>query len=201
MNIPLFSKTAKNQQRFKALAYPHITFLYNLALRYCGNTHDAEDMVQETMCTAFAKFHQLRDESKCKNWLFSILHRTYLKEINVRKQQHVFQSDEHGRYIDLLQKAAAGLNPAEAFEKHDAESRIRQLIDTLPEKYTSPLLLYYMEDMSYQEISEYLNVPVGTVMSRLSRAKKLLKTALLRTFTRNSAAENVVELNNVRQGR
>ncbi len=201
MKIPFFSKTTNTQQRFRALAYPHVTFLYNLALRYCGNTHDAEDMVQETMCTAFEKFHQLRDENRCKSWLFSILHRIYLKEINARKQQRVFQSDEGERYIDVLQEAVAGLDPAKAFEQRDAESRVRELIETLPEKYTSPLLLYYVEDLTYQEISEYLDVPPGTVMSRLSRGKKLLKTALLKTFTRNSAAENVVELNTVRQGR
>ena len=69
-----------DRTRFKELTFPHLQFLYNVALKYTGKPYDAEDVLQETMYTAYRKFHQLRDETKCKQWLFSILRTTFLRE-------------------------------------------------------------------------------------------------------------------------
>ncbi len=190
----MFSQKKRNSQRFRELAYPHIKFLYNMALRYTGNTHDAEDMVQETFYVALTKFHQLRDTAKCKNWLFAILRNIYLKELRLNRQKQTFEHDESVNYINVLETAAKGLDTAKIFEKKLEESQLHHIVGTLPEKYQSPILLHYMEDLSYQEISEYLDIPVGTVMSRLSRAKDLLKKAMLKAWSQHSSSEKVVEL-------
>jgi RNA polymerase sigma-70 factor (ECF subfamily) len=189
----LFWKRKRDSERFKELGYPHLKFLYSMALRYAGNTYDAEDMVQETLYTAFKNFHQLRDESKCKPWLFTILRSIYVKEIRKRERIQQVENFEYIDYIRLLETAAEQFDTEKALEKRIEESRLRHILAKLPEKYKSPLLLHYMEDMSYQEISSYLEIPVGTVMSRLARGKEMLKKEIVRLLKKNSSMANVVE--------
>ncbi|NNK93648.1 MAG: hypothetical protein HKP41_04770 [Desulfobacterales bacterium] len=76
-----------DRDRFKQLAFPHLEFLYNIALKYTGRPYDAEDIVQETLYTAFRKFYQLRDDNKCRQWLFSILRTTFLRERQLFKKR------------------------------------------------------------------------------------------------------------------
>lgn len=201
MKNPFFLNRTRNQQQFKELIYPHIKFLYNMALRYSGNTYDAEDMVQESLSIAFTNFHQLRDDTKCKSWLFTILRNVYLKELRASNRKQTFETDERENYISHLETAAASLNTAQMLAKKVEESQIQEIVKNLPEKYKTPILLFYMEDMSYQEISEYLQVPVGTVMSRLSRAKDMLKKVMLKTCTIDSSSEKVVELKSFQKKR
>ncbi len=77
--IPIFRHENRSPELFRELTDQHVTFLYNLALKYTGNRYDAEDIVQETLLTAYKNFAQLRDERKFKSWAFSILRHTYLK--------------------------------------------------------------------------------------------------------------------------
>jgi RNA polymerase sigma-70 factor (ECF subfamily) len=164
-----------------------------MALRYTGNGYDAEDMVQETFYTAFKSFHQLRNESKCKSWLFTILRNIYLKELRQKGRMREVEYGEDSDYVSYLEEAADPFDMEKTFEKNMESSRIQHILNGLPEKYKSPLLLCYMEDMSYKEISDILDIPMGTVMSRLARGKTLLKKELLRRSKMGASKKKVVE--------
>jgi DNA-directed RNA polymerase specialized sigma24 family protein len=112
----LFSKGKNNRRFFRKLAYPHIRFLYNMALRYAGNTYDAEDMVQETLYIALKRISQLRDETKCKSWLFSILRHIHIKEIRANFRKQIFEYDESLDYISFLEAMADRFDTEKALE-------------------------------------------------------------------------------------
>lgn len=166
-----------DRARFKELTFPHLGFLYNVALKYTGKTYDAEDIVQETMYTAYRKFHQLRDEEKCRQWMFSILRTTFLREHRLQKKRPLLD-DGTGYLKNITAQSADSL--AGLLEKKIDRENVQHVLDGLPEKHKSPLILFYMEDMTYQEIADFLDIPIGTVMSRLARAKKQMKKALLK---------------------
>lgn len=162
---------------FKELTYPHMRLLYNVALKYCGNVFDAEDIVQETYLMAFHKFHQLRDKSKCKPWLLTILRNNFLKTYHKEKGQRKLTSAD---YIEHLKINATPENAVNILEKASDREMIQAALDHLPEKYKTILILYYMKQMRYKEIAADLDIPIGTVMSRLTRARQGLKSILLR---------------------
>lgn len=190
--ITLFPKKTRTSEKFWELADAHLTFLYNLALRYSRNHYDAEDLVQETLYIAFKKFDQLREEKKFKSWLFAILRNSYLKDLRHNRKIMQSEYDDSIDYIDALETAAKQIDIESAYEQKIASEQIHQLIDELPEKQKTPLLLYYVSDMSYQEISETMEVPIGTVMSRLSRGKQILKQKMLKLYLRNKETAKVV---------
>ncbi|MFN2353250.1 MAG: RNA polymerase sigma factor [Desulfopila sp.] len=180
-----------DKKRFKELTYPHLEFLYNVALKYSGKSYDAEDLVQETMYTAYRKFSQLREESKCRSWLFMILRSHFLKE---RRQavKRPYLDDGEG----YLKNVTAGNKNelAEKYEKKMNTEEIQLVLNMIPEKFKSPLLLYYMEEMTYQEISEYMDIPIGTVMSRLARGKKYMKNELVRRARGASDIKKIIPI-------
>ncbi|MCF8091785.1 MAG: sigma-70 family RNA polymerase sigma factor [Desulfotignum sp.] len=153
-----------------------MTLLYNVALKYTGNLFDSQDLVQETYLMAFDKFSQLRDPARIKPWLLRILRNNFLKTCqknNARQQLH--QTD----YIEYL-KACVEKKDADLLLVRAAEARLmNQAIDALSVKYKEVLTLYYMDEMRYKEIAQTLDIPIGTVMSRLNRAKEKLKIKLL----------------------
>jgi len=165
-----------DKKRFKELAYPHLEFLYNVALKYSGTSYDAEDLVQETMYTAYRKFSQLREESKCRAWLFMILRSHFLKERRQRLKRPYLDDGE-----GYLKNITLGKNSEipEIYEKRVDKKQVQEALLRLPEKFQSVLILYYMEEMTYQQIAEYLDIPIGTVMSRLARGKKYMKNELI----------------------
>ena len=195
-----FFKGRKQHQRdkFWKLAENQTRFLYNVAFKYAGNHYDAEDLVQETLYTAYHKFHQLRDNRKLKSWMFSILRNHFLKW---QRKKAPVQADEFEDGIDYLSRLESdALQPsvAAAYEQKVDADTIQSILDKLPEKYKSVLILYYMEEFSYQEAAEMLAVPIGTVMSRLSRAKQMMKKSLLRSAVVEPRVNKVVQLNSKR---
>jgi RNA polymerase sigma-70 factor (ECF subfamily) len=192
--IPFLPRKKTTGQRFWELARPHVKLLYNIALRYTGNKFDAEDLVQETIYAAFKKRHQLREESKCKSWLFVILRNTYLKTRRQNDRITLAANDDAFDYLSSLAGATDQVDPEQALARKVESEQIQSVLDELPEKYKSPLLLYYMEGMSYQQISDTMDIPMGTVMSRLARAKDIVKKKVLRHHLKESLQDNVVEL-------
>jgi len=180
-----------DKKHFKELTYPHLQFLYNVALKYSGKPYDAEDLVQETMYTAYRKFSQLRDEKKCRSWLFMILRSHFLKE----KRQMVKRPylDDGSGYLKNITDGSAKTLP-EKYEEKVNRKEVHQALDVLPEKFKSPLILYYMEEMTYQEISEYLDIPIGTVMSRLARGKKYMKNELMNRANGHSVLNKIIPI-------
>lgn len=180
-----------DKKHFKELTYPHLEFLYNVALKYSGKPYDAEDLVQETMYTAYRKFSQLREESKCRSWLFMILRSHFLKEKRQASKRPILDDGE-----GYLKNVNSGnLNePADNYESKINKAEVQRVLRLVPEKFQSPLILYYMEDMTYQEISEYLDIPIGTVMSRLARGKKYMKNELLRRAKGTSVIKKIIPI-------
>lgn len=192
-SVPFLGRKKQKGERFWGLAQDQTRFLYNVAFKYTGNRYDAEDLVQETLYTAFHKFHQLRDNTKFKSWAFKILRNQFLKM--QRKRAPITEKDyEDGvDYMSQLASVSSQIDVAVALEQKLEAEAVQTILNKLPEKHKAVLILYYMEDSSYQEIAEMLEVPIGTVMSRLSRAKQLMKKAVIRSGIKESHP-NVVRL-------
>jgi len=180
-----------DKKRFKELTYPHLEFLYNVALKYSGNSYDAEDLVQETMVTAYTKFRQLRDDKSCRAWLFTILRNHFLKERKQLLRRPYL--DDGSSYLDYMRDEKSSGFVDRIVEK-DANKKLHRVLAKISEKFKSPLILYYMEEMTYQEIAEYLDIPIGTVMSRLARGKRYLKKGLLQPSSRKMNKGKTVQM-------
>jgi RNA polymerase sigma-70 factor (ECF subfamily) len=180
-----------DKKRFKELTYPHLEFLYNVALKYSCNSYDAEDLVQETMVTAYTKFRQLRDDKSCRAWLFTILRNHFLKERKQLLRRPYL--DDGSSYLDYMRDEKSSGFVDRIVEK-DANKKLHRVLAKISEKFKSPLILYYMEEMTYQEIAEYLDIPIGTVMSRLARGKRYLKKGLLQPSSRKMNKGKTVQM-------
>ena len=169
---------------FAELVDAHYQALFRFGMSLARDVNRASDLVQETFCIWAAKNGQLRDRSKAKTWLFTTLHREFL---NQRRRAARF-SDEP------LDEATA---EAESAPQDDAErqmdgQRALALLDALEETFRAPLALFYLQQHSYKEIAEILDVPIGTVMSRLSRGKEMLRRRM--SAEPSSAPKNILKI-------
>ena len=139
--------------------------LYRFALSLSGEPCDAADLTQQTFLLWASKGHQLRDQSKVKAWLFTSLYREFLRGEQKRGR-------ESGREDEIPVEC-----PPVAANNLDGDAVLRALLE-LEEIYRAPLSLFYLQEHSYKEIAEILDLPVGTVMSRISRGKARLRTQL-----------------------
>ena len=171
--------------------------LYRAAFQYAGSRFDAEDLVQETFLSAFRNLHQLRDRNKLKGWLFVILRNHFLKRTGRRRGDADQEYDDRMDYdyIGHLEIFAARENALQALERKATAEEVHQQLKILPERYRSVLILYYLQEFSYQEIADMLEIPLGTVMSRLSRGKQRLKSAMLKNAARIDVSKKVIPLN------
>lgn len=149
----------------EALVLAHHAAVYRYACRLTGNAADGEDLTQQTFLIAQQKLHQLREVERAAGWLFAIARTTYLKALAKR-----FPSTCEG---DLQDTPA----PSREILEIDSEE-LGKVLAELPPELRLTLAMFYFEDLSYQEIATQLDVPIGTVMSRLSRAKARLRQRL-----------------------
>ena len=143
--------------------------LYRYAYRLTGSNADAEDLTQETFCKAQQNFSQLRDRSRARPWLFSILRNAYLHRVRADRQQPCVSLDGVGDLAEPLPASLPEIDP----------EQLQQALSELSEVYRTPIILYYFEDFGYRDIAEQMDLPIGTVMSRLARAKAFLRARLL----------------------
>ena len=155
------------QQTVEAFYTP----LFKFAHRLCGNSTDAADFTQETFYLAQTRGHQLQTPGKVKSWLFTTLYREFLKR---RQRQNRFPEV-------ALEDAEDDLPRSDSTHavRADASLALRTL-GAMDERYRLPLKLFYLENKSYREIAAAVPLPIGTVMSRISRGKRLLASALAR---------------------
>ena len=143
--------------------------LYRFALSLARNEDDACDLVQQTFVVLLTKGHQLRDPSKLKTWLFTTIFREFTAS---RRRSFRFSRQP------LDEGSAEGPSiPPSVFDALDAKNVLNAL-HQVDEVFRAPLSLFYLEDHSYKEIAEILDVPIGTVMSRIARGKKQIRSAL-----------------------
>jgi len=155
------------QASVQSLVDEHYEALYRYAYRLSGRATDAEDLVQETYCKAQEKLSQLREPERAKAWLFSILRNGYL---------HRFRASQHPRML-TLEEIHDFPEPAENLPEVEPE-KLQQALNDLPEVFRTPVIMFYFEEFSYRDIAEQMEVPIGTVMSRLARAKAFLRDRL-----------------------
>jgi RNA polymerase sigma-70 factor (ECF subfamily) len=167
--LPPCTQPSRQPLDVETLVAEHGPVLYRYAYRLTGLAADAEDLTQQVFLTALAKLDQLREPTSARAWLFSVLRRAFLRQQRKPRPQPAANLDVN---VDLL-----AVDVPEDLE-FDGEE-LQRAIGELPEEYKLVLVGFYFEDCSYKDLAERLELPIGTVMSRLSRAKGYLRTQLL----------------------
>ncbi len=158
--------------------------LYSGALRMTRNQADAEDLVQDTYLRAYRSFHTFQEGTNLRAWLFRIMTNAYIN--TYRAKQRRPQETELGELEDLylyrrlgaFESSAASMSAEEEFLDLFTDDEVKRALEELPENFRLPVLLADVEGFSYKEIAELLEIPIGTVMSRLHRGRKAMHKAL-----------------------
>ena len=177
----LTADEVQKQEDFQEEIIPHLDAMYNFALRLTSDPNDAEDLVQDTIVKAFRFFSSYEKGTNAKAWLFRILKNSYINNYRKKsKQPAQVDYDEVSSFYETIR--------ADRTDTSDLEDRMfRDLIDDdiagaleqLPEDFRTVVLLCDVEGFTYEEIANMLDVPIGTIRSRLHRGRNLLKTQLL----------------------
>lgn len=167
--------------RFERDALPFLDALYSAALRMTKNPENAEDLVQETYAKAFSSFHQFTEGTNLRAWLYRILTTTFINIYRKEQRQPLISDGE----LEEWQIAEAATHTSDQGKSAEVEaleqlpdSDIKNALQDLPEEFRLAVYFVDVEGFSYKEVAEILNIPTGTVMSRLHRGRKLLREAL-----------------------
>lgn len=161
----------RDNSNVQRLIDDHLDAVYRYAYRLTGTVHDAEDLTQQVFLLAQERFEQLREVERARGWLFTILRNSFLK--TVQRTQPV-PATNLGLNLETV--------PADNKNGQAVESaELQAAIDELPAEFRLVVAMFYFEECSYREISEKLDLPIGTVMSRLARAKGHLRSKLFET--------------------
>jgi RNA polymerase sigma-70 factor (ECF subfamily) len=170
----------KRYKEFEEEALPHMDSLYNFAFKMTGSSDEADDLVQETYLKAFRFFDSFEKGTNCKAWLFRIMKNSYINDYRKIKN-----SPDRVDYDDI-QNFYENIKSSEVKTDHLVEDVYSKLLDddisialdSMPEDFRTVILLSDIEGFTYEEIAEFIDCPVGTVRSRLHRARKMLYTKL-----------------------
>ena len=146
----------------------HYDALYRYAYRLTGSAADAEDLTQETFGKALTRLAQLREPDRAKAWLFRILRNAYLHRVRDQRRHKLVPLDAVGEPCYEPAGDLPDVDPA----------TLQEALNGLDETFRTPLILFYFEDFSYRDIADQMELPIGTVMSRLARAKTYLRAKL-----------------------
>jgi RNA polymerase sigma-70 factor (ECF subfamily) len=168
--------------RFERDAMQYVDQLYSAAMRMARNPSDAEDLVQEAYTKAFSAFHQYKPGTNLKAWLYRILTNTYIN-LYRKRQREPLQSNsdtiEDWQLARAESHTSSGLRSAEAEAlDHLPDSDVKRALQSIPEEFRLAVYFADVEGFAYKEISDIMNTPIGTVMSRLHRGRKMLRDML-----------------------
>ncbi|WP_230855218.1 sigma-70 family RNA polymerase sigma factor [Arthrobacter terrae] len=168
--------------RFERDAMQYVDQLYSAAMRMARNPSDAEDLVQEAYTKAFSAFHQYRPGTNLKAWLYRILTNTYINLYRKRQREPLQSNSDQVEDWQLARAeshTSRGLRSAEAEAMdHLPDSDVKRALQSIPEEFRLAVYFADVEGFAYKEISDIMNTPIGTVMSRLHRGRKLLRDML-----------------------
>ncbi len=166
---PAENSDSSNSLDIETLIAKHHRAVYRFAYRLSGNSSDAEDLTQQAFMLAHQHLNQLRDQQKCLSWMFTIVRNTFFK-MNRRKRPNCAANLE----LDIDQISEAAMEHLE----FDTD-RLQIALNRLSDEQRNILMMFYFEKLSYKQIAKKLDVKLGTVMSRLSRAKSKLRGSLI----------------------
>lgn len=199
---PKAETESQRRARFERDAMQYLDQLYSGALRMTRNPEDAEDLVQESYARAYSSFHQYKPGTNLRAWLFRILTNTYIN-IYRKRQRRPQEADGDGledwQMARAAQHTATGLRSAET-EALDylPDSDVKDALAEISEDFRIPVYLADVEGFAYKEIAEILDVPIGTVMSRLHRGRRNLRE-LLTDYAADRGIQGAIELQKEQQ--
>jgi RNA polymerase sigma-70 factor (ECF subfamily) len=161
-------RAASLEERFERETLPQMRHLYAAAYRMTRNAADAEDLVQETYLRAFRAFERYTPDTNVRAWLFTILYRV--------RTDMLRKTGRSPRTVELSEEGPAVAAPQEALAR--GQEDVRRALGALPEVFRAAITLRDLQDFSYEEIARILDVPIGTVMSRIHRGRALLRRSL-----------------------
>jgi RNA polymerase sigma-70 factor (ECF subfamily) len=170
---------------FRKEALVHLDALYGVALRLAKNERDAEDLVQDTFLKAYSHFDKYQQGTNCKAWLFKILTNTFINRYRKKQKERTFlvEDDERPLYERVASRADSPFDRPVESEAHLYHrlfgDEVREALEQVPSDFRMVVLLADLQDFSYKEIAEIMDCPIGTVMSRLYRGRRLLQKQLV----------------------
>jgi len=168
-----------DRKQFEALALEQLDMLYRVARRMTRDAHNAEDLVQETFLRAFRSAAEFDLQAfGIRPWLIRILHNLHVSRGQRNKRQPTPIDDEH------LEAAAVAPEPLPSSSWEGMDQQLKRAFEAMPEEYQTAMHLWAIEELSYKEIADALEIPLGTVMSRLHRARARLSEQLKEFATR-----------------
>lgn len=196
---------------FQDLVFPHMDVLYGMALNLTRNMADAEDLVQETMLKAYRFREQFNPGTNAKAWLLRILINSHFNHYRKHRKAADLEAEETTALVteNLVNREALEWfrDPIDAVHRAIVDREIQEAVNRLPEDYRIVLLLADVEELSYREIASVTNCPIGTVMSRLYRARRTVQAHLMeqakahgiQSDMAEKAASNTIQLDAYRR--
>jgi len=179
----LRSRTRASRREFERVVLPHLDLMYGVAYRLTRNQSDAEDLVQDAMVRAYRFWHTFARDSNCKAWLLKILTNTFLNAYHKAKREReiVGQAVHEQRVTDgvlIQERSLAQRDPEDALVDRMLSDDVARALAEIPPNFRVAVVLCDIEGLSYKEIAEVMECPIGTVMSRLYRGRRLLQGRL-----------------------
>jgi RNA polymerase sigma-70 factor, ECF subfamily len=173
----------QKRSEFERQAMVHVDALYGAAYRLTRNARDAEDLVQDSLLRAYKFWDSFQQDSNCKAWLLRIVTNTFINEYQRRKRSRevldAATAEQDATDGVLVQTSARDKqSPDQALLQASVSDDVQRALESLPDDFRTAVILCDMQGLSYKEIAEIMETPVGTVMSRLFRGRKLLAAAL-----------------------
>jgi RNA polymerase sigma-70 factor, ECF subfamily len=170
---------------FEETALPYLDELYATGLRYTKNEKDAEDLVQETYIKAYTNWHRFEQGTNCRAWLFTILTNTFINKYRRKKKEREILHPDNMRPIEenffSRDRTEFYHSPEQETLSKSFSPEIQRALSSLSEEFRMVVVLADLNDFSYKEIAHILDCPVGTVMSRLFRGRKMMREMLVET--------------------
>lgn len=179
------------QREFNAEMIPHMDALYNFAIRLSNDPNDAEDLVQDTIVKAYRFFASYERGTNAKAWLFRILKNSYINNYRKQsKQPYQVDYDEISTYYESVRSERSDTTDMEEIMYRELlDDEVTSALNRLPEDFRTVVLLCDIEGFTYEEIANMLDVPIGTIRSRLHRGRNLLRTSLSRYAERRGFSD------------
>ena len=169
-------------RHFETTTMGYVDELYGTAVRLTRNERDAEDLVQDTYLRAYRAFHQFEPGTNCRAWLFKILTNTFINGYRRRiKEREILEKQENGALdcsVHCRESMDRYSSPETRIQETTLCDDVKAALDAVPEDFRMAVILSDIEGMSYKEIADIMGTPVGTVMSRLFRGRRLLRKSL-----------------------